>query len=150
MQPNYSEARAHALSYILLAVVSILSSYALWSHWSMASLQAEEARQLGLAVRSAPALLALIAVPLLLWAIHCSNRQLLRVMRKHWLIFSLVAAGVCGIFGSALWLLREGTYQWGAQDAVVATIMLVPLVVLSVGAVGYGIAVRLDDRAGSR
>ena len=150
MQPNYSEARAYALSYILLAVVLILSSYALWSHWSIASLQVEEASQLGLAVRSAPALLALIAVPLPLWAIHCSNRQLLRVIRQRWLIFSLVAAGVCGIFGSALWLLREGTYQWGAQDGVVATILLVPLAVLSVGAVGYGIAVIFDIRAVSR
>ncbi len=150
MQPNYSEAIAHAITYILLVVVLILSGYALWSHWSIASLQAEEASQLGFAVRSAPALLALIAVPLLLWAIHCSNRQLPRVIRKRWLIFSLVAVCVCAILGSGMWLLLAGTYQWGAQDGTVAAIVLVPVVVLGIGAVGYGIAAMLDKSAASR
>jgi drug/metabolite transporter (DMT)-like permease len=124
--------------------------HALWSHWSIASLQAEEARQLGLAVRSAPALRALIAVPLLLWAIHCSNRQLLRTIRKHWLVFSLAAAGVCAIVGSAFWLLLEDAYQWGAQDSVVAAILLVPVTMLCIGFAGCAVAARFDGRAGSR
>lgn len=149
MQEHYAEAKAKAITYVLLAVVLILSSYALWSHWTIASLQTEEASQLGLAVRGAPALLVLIAVPLLLWAIHCSNRQLRRVIRQHWRIFSLIAACVCAIVGSALWLLWNGTYQWGVQDTVVAKILLIPLAVLSFSAVGYGLAAKFDGRAGS-
>ena len=150
MQSDYSEARAHALSYILLAVVLILSSYAVWSYWSVASLQPEEARHLGMAVRSAPALLALIAVPMLLWAIHCSTRQLLTAIRRHWLIFSLVASGICGIFGSAFWLLLQDSYQWGVQDSVVAAILLVPMTMLCLGVAGCIVAARVDGRARSR
>lgn len=150
MQSNYSEARALALSYILLVVVLILGGYALWSHWSIASLPAEDASQLGAVVRSAPALLAVLIVPLMLWAIGSGNLQPWHVIRKHWLVFSLVAAGVCAIVGSAFWLLLEGAYQWGAQDSVVAAIMLVPVTVLCIGLAGCAVAARLDGRAGSR
>ena len=150
MQSNYSEARAEALSYILLALVMILGSYALWSHWSIASLPAEDASQLGAVVRSAPALLAVLIVPLMLWAIGSGNLQLWSVFRKHWLVFSLAAAGVCAIVGSAFWLLLEDAYQWGAQDSVVAAILLVPVTMLCIGFAGCAVAARFDGRAGSR
>lgn len=150
MHDSFAEAKAEALSYVLLAVVLILACFALWSHWSIASLSVEEAVMLGGLVRGAPALLALIAVPLLLWAIHCSSRQLLRVMRKHRLIFSLVVAGMCGIFGSALWLLVCGNYQWGTQDSVLVKILLVPVFVFGLGAVACGIATLVDKSAAKR
>ena len=150
MQSNYSEARAEALSYILLALVMILGSYALWSHWSIASLPAEDASQLGAVVRSAPALLAVLIVPLMLWAIGSGNLQLWSVFRKHWLVFSLAAAGVCAIVGSVFWLLLEDAYQWGAQDSVVAAILLVPVTMLCIGFAGCAVAARFDGSAGSR
>jgi len=150
MHDNFAEAKAEALSYILLAVVLILACFALWSHWSIASLSVEEAVMLGGLVRGAPALLALITVPLLLWAIHCSSRQLLRVVCKHRLIFSLVVTGMCGIFGSALWLLVYGNYQWGAQDRVLAKILLVPAFVFVLGAAACGIATLVDKSTAKR
>ena len=124
--------------------------YALWSHWSITSLSAEDASQLGAVVRGAPALLAVLIVPLMLWAIGSGNLRLWSVIRKHWLVFSLAAAGVCAILGSAFWLLLEGAYQWGAQDSVVAAILLVPVTVLCIGLAGCAVAARLDGRAGSR
>lgn len=150
MQSNYSEARALALCYILLAVVLMLVVYALWSHWSIASLPVEDASQLGAVVRSAPALLAVLAVPLMLWAIGSGNLQLWGVIRKHWLVFSLAAAGVLIIAGSAFWLLLEGSYRWGAQDNVLAAILVVPVTVLCIGLAGCAVAARFDGRAGSR
>lgn len=150
MHDSFQEAKAEALSYILLAVVLILACYALWSHWSIASLSVEEAVMMGEVVRGAPALLALIFVPLMLWAIHCSSRQLLRVVCKHRLIFSLVVAGMCGIFGSALWLLVCGNYQWGPQDSVLAKILLVPVFVFALGVAAFGIAALVDKSAVKR
>ncbi|MBA4290256.1 MAG: hypothetical protein C0439_14905 [Pseudomonas sp.] len=73
MHDSLAEAKAEALSYILQAVVLILVCFTLWAHWSIASLSVEEAVMLGGLVIGALALLALIAVPLLLAAIHCSS-----------------------------------------------------------------------------
>ena len=53
MQKHFAKARA--LSYILLGIVAALGFYALWSHWHIVTLPAEEARQLGVIVRGAPA-----------------------------------------------------------------------------------------------
>jgi hypothetical protein len=150
MQSDYSEARAQALSYILLTVVLILGGYALWSHWSIANLPTEDASQLGAVVRSAPAILAVLTVPLMLWAISSGKLQLWYVVRKHWLVFALTAVGVCAIMGSAFWLLLEGTYQWGAQDNVLAAILMVTLTVLCIGFAGYAVAAWFNGRAGSR
>lgn len=150
MHDNFAEAKAEALSYILLVVVLILVCYAFWSHQSIASLPVEEAAMLGVVVRGAPALLALIAVPLLLWAIHCSSRPLIKFACKHRFMFSLVIAGVCCIFGSATWLLVGGNYESGIQDSVVAKILLVPLLVLVFGAIGCGIATIVDKGASER
>ncbi len=150
MQPLYAEARALALSYLLLACVLLLGGYAFWSHWYIATLPGE-AGQLGAAVRGAPASLTALTVPLLLWAIASSGKGTLKSMiHQHRLLYALVAGVVCAITISAAWLLLDAPYQWGAQDRVVVTIMLVPLTLLGIGVAGYAIAARIDSRTGLR
>ncbi len=150
MHKRYAEAKAEALSYILLAVVVMLVCYAFWSHWSITNLPIEGIHQRGALVRAAPALLAALIVPLILWAIACGRLRLTDVMRRHWMIFSLAAAGVCAIVASASWLLLDDGYQWGAQDRVMATVLLVPVAVICTGLVGYALTVRSAGKAGSR
>jgi len=98
--------------------VAALGCYALWSHWHIVTLPAEEARQLGVIVRGAPALLAVLIVPLMLSAVANGNLLLFGSIRKHWLIFSLAAAGMSLIVCSASWLLFEGAYQRAAQGRI--------------------------------
>lgn len=150
MHKHYAEAKAEALSYILLAVVVMLVCYAFWSHWSIANLPIEDIRQRGALVRAAPALTAALVVPLMLWAIACGRLRLTDVMRRHWMLYSLAAVGACAIAASASWLLLDDGYQWGAQDRVMATIMLVPVAVICTGLAGYAVTVRLASKAGSR
>jgi hypothetical protein len=149
MQRQYAEAKAEALSYILLAMVVMLVSYAFWSHWTIANLPMEETRQLGALVRAAPALIAALVVPLMLWAIVCGKLRLADVMRRHWMIFSLAAVGVCAIVASASLLLLDDGYQWGAQDSVIATVLLIPVAVICIGLVGYAVTVRFSGKVGS-
>ena len=105
------------------------------------------AGQLGAAVRGAPALLTALAVPLLLWAIASSGEGTLKSMiLQHRMLYALVAGVVCAITISAVWLLLDVPYQWGAQDWVVAAIMLVPLTLLGIGVAGYSIAAKIDSR----
>lgn len=149
MHRYYEEAKAAALSYILLAMVAMLVCYALWSHWTIANLPMEETRQLGALVRAAPALIAALVVPLMLWAIVCGKLRLADVMRRHWMIFSHAAVGVCAIVASASWLLLDDGYQWGAQDRVIATVLLIPVAVICIGLVGYAVTVRSSGKVGS-
>lgn len=149
MQRQYAEAKAEALSYILLAMVVMLVCYAFWSHWTIATLPMEETRQLGALVRAAPALIAALVVPLMLWAIVCDQLRLVDVVRRHWMIFSLTAVGVCAIVASASWLLLDDGYQWGAQDRVIATVLLIPVAVICTGLVGYAVTVGSSGKVGS-
>ena len=149
MHQCYAHARAEALSYILLAVVLLLACYALWSHWYIASLPLDEMHQHGILARGAPALIAALVIPLMLWAIGCGGLGLKNVMRKHWITFALTAVGVSAILASTLQLLLAPGYQWGAQDGFIATVLIVPVVVLGAGIIGCAITAGLARSAGS-
>lgn len=143
------EVRAILLSYILLLCMLILGAYVLWTLWHIITLPSNEAVELGIAVRSAPAILVVLNAPLMLWAIGLSGRSVLRsLIKQYGWLYALVAGCALAVAFSTVWLLADGPYQWGAQDRIVAAVALVQMAVLGVGAIGYVIAAKLDTKKG--